>query len=97
MATIQNWSVQHLPADMYTAPEQLGVCLRGEVYGHVSQQMADGDTITTSRIVAVDGSLVTTKSGTVYTLGAINPEYLEWCKKTEGVRVPCEGDWIRVH
>lgn len=72
---LQNWRVC---ADPYAAPEQGRVWLVGVVQGH--PRLPDGETIETSPIASADGRLVTTRSGTVYRLGAIDPKYRRWMK-----------------
>lgn len=63
----------------YTAPEQLQPRLQGRVEGHL--WFKDGDSITTSSIVSVDGRIVTTKSGSIYQLMEVNPVYKDWVAK----------------
>lgn len=93
--TLENWSLTYGPPNPYVPPEGRATYLQGIVFGHPNYE--DGAQICTSKIVGVDDRTVTTKTGTQYTLGNICPAYLDWCKRTEGVRVPEEGDWIRVH
>ncbi len=92
---LDNWSLTHKDVDPYTPPEAKVVYLQGLVFGHPDYK--DGAQICTSRVVGVDDRVVTTETETRYTLGNIDPRYLAWCESTEGVRVPKEGDWIRVH
>lgn len=75
MTRLDNWSVSI--KDPYTPPE-LGVHLHGVVTGHPSKR--DGTEITTSRITHSSGRRVTTKSGTVYQLGRIDPKYRTWLR-----------------
>ena len=49
------------------------LCLRGDV---------DGRRVVTSGIVAVDGRRVVTRSGTVYELGSVDPDYRRWLVET---------------
>lgn len=72
---IENWSVSS-NATPYTAPELIAPFLVGEVYNH--PRFEPGKNISTSPIVAVDGLLVRTYSGSVYRLGTVAPSYLEW-------------------
>jgi hypothetical protein len=92
---LENWSVGVIHDNPYMPPEQAGQCLQGEAYGHPKSE--DGPFIHTTQIMDVDNRTVTTSSGTVYELGEIEATYLAWCEKTDGVRTPCEGDWIRAH
>lgn len=82
---IENWSCDRA-GDNYTAPEMAGVAVVGDVYG---SHRPDGKTIKTSAIVSVDGRRVHTAGGSVYTLGAPHPEYVEWCRAA-GVHVPTD-------
>lgn len=100
---IENWSV-HRESDRYKAPE----CLENVLYGIV-----DGEKITTSAIVASQGTKVQTASGSVYRLGTIDPNYLAWMKvhkleydKNDPIKevdefTGCNGDptadWISVN
>lgn len=55
------------------APEQERACLHGFVYGH--PRCADGKEVTTSLVVARDGTLIVTKSGSAYELGDADSGY----------------------
>lgn len=65
---INNWWVEASP--LFATPELRGMRLVGDVAGRA------GVTVT-SRIVKAEGRLVTTRTGSVYELGAPAPEYLE--------------------
>ena len=69
---IENWSIVYKP-DPYVAPEARRPRLSGTVTGHPLHP--DGAQVTTSRIVAVEGGLIITSSGSRYQLGAVNPLY----------------------
>ena len=71
MKNLENWSVT-LRGDYYTPPEACSKCLQG--------LNEDGFNIVTSPIVAVNGRVVTTYSGSVYLLGTVDPNYLDWLK-----------------
>ncbi|MHC4297965.1 MAG: hypothetical protein ACYS7Y_11730 [Planctomycetota bacterium] len=90
---IENWSVFGANADPYQAPETQRVYLQGEVYGH--PRFTDGEFVYTSHVVSVDGPVVTTKSGSVYTLGEPKPDYVEWCRET-GCHVPTQDEPIKL-
>ncbi len=75
---LENWSVGVF-SNVYQAPEMRSSYLTGTVYGHPRKK--DGTEIDTTPIAAVNGLLVTTRTGTVYQLGAPNPEYLSWLKE----------------
>ena len=52
------------------------LCLRGDVDGDPARQ------VVTSGIVAVDGRRVMTRSGIVYELRSIDPDYRRWLVET---------------
>lgn len=70
---LNNWSV--VTKDPFLAPEIAPAHLQGEVFGH--PRFEDGRIIVTSSIASVsrEEGTITTKSGGVYTLGEIDPEY----------------------
>lgn len=76
---LENWSV-------ITRGERTS--LLGNVFGHSNPRHEDGKSVVTSRVVSVDGRKITTRSGSVYTLGKISPEYREYIKRTRP-----EWDW----
>lgn len=70
---IENWSVSLCPHRPYDAPEiQDHFHLLGTINGKEKL---------TTRVVRTDGRLVTTKSGSVYRLGRVRPEYRAWVKE----------------
>jgi len=71
MKILNNWGVVYLSMDPYLAPE-----LRGQALCGIREE--DGKSITTSRIVGktIDGCVVTA-SGSVYSLGTVDPVYEE--------------------
>lgn len=83
-AILQNWSVSAV-GGRYDAPEIWQHFLVGKVYSH--EKWPDGHPITTSYIDKVDGRLITTRSGSIYQLGIVSQDYLEWCKKNK-VHIP---------
>lgn len=79
-----DWSVKdNRAASPYMAPEQTTKHLVGRAFGHPTA-VNDGGILTSSPIKAVNGRLVTTKSGTVYRLGRIDPKYRAWLRN-EGI------------
>jgi hypothetical protein len=74
MITLKNWSlvVKNSP---YQAPELGDVCLRGISFGHPKHD--DGTVVVTTPIVKKEFGVITTRSGSEYTLlpGEVNPEY----------------------
>ena len=73
---IENWSVVNVLPSEYSAPETGQPSLYGQVFGH--PEFLDGTFVTTSRITGknhVDEIL--TRSGSVYSLGKVNPMYEE--------------------
>jgi hypothetical protein len=80
---LKNWAVVQSPnMDPYMPPEAYGIYLSGEIYGR-GGRFTDGKRVTTSRVVSVDGRLITTQSGSVYELvGDPEPGYLSYLKET---------------
>ncbi len=77
MIHLSNWALEFARGDAYDAPEIRGLCLVGEVAGH--PRRPDGTRVKTSPIVAVEGRVVRTRSGSVYELnGDPHPAYLAW-------------------
>jgi hypothetical protein len=76
MMILEKWALVLL-GDPYTPPEAWTQALHGDVYGN--PKFADGDSVTTTQIVSgrVEGDnvLITTKSGSEYLLGVVNPNY----------------------
>jgi hypothetical protein len=72
---LENWAIVSIPSDPYQPPELWPRYLQGNVFGH--HRFEDGTPITTSKImsVSVEDKTITTYSGSVYTLGAVDPEY----------------------
>lgn len=75
---IENWSIV-AENDPYTPPEQICRSVEGEVFGN--PKFEDGTFVHTSGIRKVDGPRVTTRSGSVYTLGTPAAAYIEWCRR----------------
>lgn len=73
MFKLENWSILRFTADPYQAPELWKQHLIGTVYGH--PYIADGKIVSTSSIVGCEGEFIKTKSGSLYDLGKVNPEY----------------------
>ena len=69
---INNWSIIQ-DDDPFTAPEFRKRRLQGIVTGHPN--IDDGEHATTSSIVSNAGKKITTSSGSVYELGAVDPDY----------------------
>lgn len=81
---IEDWYVSVSEADAYQPPENQRQCLTGVVAKHKSIRdgvVRDNVRVTTSYIVDVDGKEVTTRSGSVYTLGKIQHEYREYLRE----------------
>jgi hypothetical protein len=77
-ARLENWCVTPLAASPYTPPECQAHGLHGTVYGH--PYFADGDEITTTECASVKVDeparvTITTRSGSRYVLGEVDPEY----------------------
>ena len=88
---IENWVIvsENSP---YTPPEQIRRMVKGEVFGH--HRFPDGARVHTSCIQKVDGTQVTTRSGSVYTLGTPAAYYVDWCRRN-GCHVPTPEEPIR--
>ena len=83
---LENWSiVDRHNQNPDLAPECLYKFLCGECFGHPHH--TDRKIVTTSIVIALQGSfktnnlIATTKSGSVYELGTIDPKYLQWCQE----------------
>ena len=84
--TLENWSVVDSPCDPYIPPE----CKTKRLMGHCPERAREvyyktpreiqKDEITTSPIAKIEGKRITTKSGTVYVLGQVNPDYVSFLK-----------------
>ena len=74
MTRLENWAF--VGRNPYASPEMQQYGLKGFVYNHPRGIFKDGDEIITSAISHLNehGQIVT-KSGTVYELGEIDPEY----------------------
>jgi hypothetical protein len=68
---IENWS---LVAPLYSAPEEGGY-IKGNVYDN--PKFPDGHHVVTSAVVNIDpiAKTVTTRSGSVYKLGAVDADW----------------------
>lgn len=76
---LHNWSVYLAP---YKPPVEGFECIVGDVYGHPnSERHPDGKTIQTSSLVGAKGRTVTTRAGSTYRLGRIDPKYRRWMRK----------------
>ncbi len=91
---VDNWRTVHL-AGPYVAPEINPVGISGVVPPGADPRRPEGSPITTSMVVAIEGRVVTTKSGTRYILGKIQSAFRRWMRK-QGIAF----DWrhpIKVH
>ena len=84
MSRLEEWAVV-ANGDGFTAPELATFSLVGRVYGDDRHDPAtghfeDGHRIRTSYIVASEGRVVTTRSGTRYELGKPSPSYLAYLR-----------------
>lgn len=74
VARLENWSVVYGDINPYQPPELQKQYLHGTIFNH--PKFTDGvGNITTSHIVGIEGDKVRTKSGTLYELGEVDPEY----------------------
>ena len=75
---LENWALVSSvrgPDSRYTAPELVGVCLVGDVYG--DDRRFDGTRIRTSLVISIGSGKARTFSESVYLLGAVDERYLE--------------------
>ena len=86
--TLDLWAVVSASSDPYRAPEQAGIAISGILRDASPHDDREGRRVWTSRVVSVNGRVVTTRSGSVYHLGSIHPEYREWIRKNRP-----EWDW----
>ena len=78
MIKINSWKTVATSHSQYRAPETIGLCLAGEVSGH--PRFDDGEAVRTSRVVSIEGRVVSTVSGSVYQLGTIDPLFRKYLK-----------------
>lgn len=71
MPHLEKWALVSRPQG-YEAPEN-NIRLNGIVTGH--PRFTDGECITTTRIIKVEGFRVHTKSGSIYTIGQPHQDY----------------------
>lgn len=74
---LYKWSIGYAAGQDYVAPEIAKIGLIGKVYNH--PRKPDGWEVRTSAVVAANGRIITTHSGTVYELrGDPDPGYVAW-------------------
>jgi hypothetical protein len=74
-AQLKKWSFGSRNHSPYAAPEQLCLCLQGNVYGHPNPRHHDGKFIVTSRLIGKRNGLAVTQSGSEYELLEVEPTY----------------------
>ena len=74
---IENWSTCSLTLDPFKAPEQGFLCIQGQI---MDPDRGTMKSIRTSTVVDVKGRKITTRSGSVYALGKIDPNFRAWLK-----------------
>lgn len=72
---LEDW-VLELTGSPYQPPEARHRFLTGRVYGNPA--FADGHRIRTGVLIRTRGRVVMTASGSLYLLGAVDPNYREW-------------------
>lgn len=90
---IENWSAVAHSLGKYDPPEFQRYQLWGVVFGH--PRFEDGEFIRSSDIKQVDGSRVTTSSGSVYILGTPDRLYVEWCREN-GRHIPTQEEPLKL-
>jgi hypothetical protein len=78
MTKLENWSIDTSILQPTNQEARLSISLTGDVYGHPSRP--DGQQITTSPVVSVEGKVATTHSGSRYLLGEASEQYTEFCR-----------------
>lgn len=81
---IDYWQIVHDSGLVpYTAPELVRLYLRGFAHDHpkLGSQEIQTSAVINFHLGKNGARLVTTKSGSVYLLGKINPKYRKWLKK----------------
>lgn len=78
MPRLKFWSLHFADVNNYNAPEQLECVLAGEIYN--DPKFGNGTCVVTSPVKGFsrEHRTVTTRSGTVYELGEVDPLYLRW-------------------
>ncbi len=77
-ARLENWALSHSEDEVEAAQVLCNSRLTGEVYNHPVERHYDGKEIITSPIRKSIGRQVTTRTGTVYELGEVHPEYAKY-------------------
>lgn len=80
---LHRWSVTQASDDPYLAPEAKPACLLGI-------RDSDGRYVKTSPIFKVEGKEITTKSGSVYILEDMDPDFRLWMEE-EGIEYDPEN------
>lgn len=75
---LEDWRFMISNVCPYTAPEQISSYCTGKIYNDARERFIDGTLIDTSRITAKKGNLIQTHSGTIYTLGTPNQNFIDW-------------------
>lgn len=83
MTELHDWSVVGISPNGYAEPCQ-----------HLCGRRPDGTLVRTSRIVTIDGNIITTASGSQYRLLQPNPSYVEWCQ-LNNYHIPTEQEPIK--
>jgi hypothetical protein len=80
---LHRWSVTQYSDDPYLAPEQQCASLLGT-------RDTDGRFVKTSPVVKVEGKQITTRSGSVYILEDMDPDFRLWLEE-EGIEYDPEN------
>lgn len=70
---LENWSLITSNGSGYQSPEQRGLQLAGNVYGH--PRFKNGHPILSSEIIGYKDGVIITFSGSKYELGEVDPNY----------------------
>jgi hypothetical protein len=78
MYKLECWSIcpsSDSAPSVFRPPEAQGIAVQAKK----STRPDFEDGILTTRIINIQGRVVTTRSGTVYLLGEPDPDYVKWC------------------
>lgn len=78
---VEEWRTVALQRTPYDAPETCPVAISGRVPPGADPRKPEGSPITTSPIAAIEGRIVTTRSGTRYLLGRIDKGFRAWLRE----------------
>jgi len=83
MPKLENWALCFNSFDFYTSIERQNISLQGNVYGN--PKFEEGKFVITSKVMDLDipNRKAITYSGTRYTLGTPDQEWISWLKENK--------------